>query len=160
MRLGKQVFHYYLCVGYVREAEKVPKVLIVEDDFMIADWLEEVLVAAGYEVCGIAGTVAAAIALGKQHRPDLGVIDVRLAQGGRGTEVAAALRRHGGFGVLYATGNTVYPVLSSAQGEGCIVKPYSGETLIAALHIVAEVAAGHPVSGALPRDFRLLGAAA
>ena len=65
-------------------------VLIVDDDLMIADWLEEVLVEAGYEVCGIAATVADAIELGERFRPDLGVIDVRLANGGSGMDVAAA----------------------------------------------------------------------
>ena len=71
---------------------------------MIADYLEEILVEAGYDVCGIAGNVAEAIALGERHRPDLGVIDMRLGDGEYGTEVAAALCPHGGFGVLYATG--------------------------------------------------------
>ena len=34
------------------------KVLIAEDDLMIADMVEQILVDAGYEVCGIARTVA------------------------------------------------------------------------------------------------------
>ena len=38
-------------------------VLIAEDDLMIADLAEEILIDAGYEVCGIARTVAAAVAL-------------------------------------------------------------------------------------------------
>jgi DNA-binding response OmpR family regulator len=59
----------------------MPKVLIVEDDFMIADCLEEILVDAGYEVCGIAREVDEAIAMGKELRPDLAVIDLRLAAG-------------------------------------------------------------------------------
>jgi DNA-binding response OmpR family regulator len=33
------------------------RILIVEDDLMIADMTEEILVANGYEVCGIATTV-------------------------------------------------------------------------------------------------------
>ena len=66
------------------------KVLIVDDDFMVADCLEEILIDAGYEVCGVAGTVEDAVALGNQHRPDLAVIDLRLADGRHGTEVAAA----------------------------------------------------------------------
>ena len=39
------------------------KVLIAEDDLMIADMLEMSLVDSGYEVCGIARTVAEAVAL-------------------------------------------------------------------------------------------------
>jgi DNA-binding response OmpR family regulator len=41
------------------------KVLIAEDDLMIADMIEKVLVDAGYEVCGITRTV------GQEHRDEL-----------------------------------------------------------------------------------------
>ena len=37
------------------------KVLIVEDDLVIADFAEEALAATGFEVCGIARTVAGAL---------------------------------------------------------------------------------------------------
>ena len=65
----------------------MPKVLIAEDDLMIADMIEEVLLDAGYEVCGIARTVAEAVALGHRHRPDLAIIDMRLADNGIGTDI-------------------------------------------------------------------------
>jgi len=47
------------------------KILIAEDDFMIADAAEEVLLGWGYEVCGIARTVADGVALGL-----IGVLEV------------------------------------------------------------------------------------
>ena len=56
------------------------KVLIAEDDLMLADLAEEILVDAGYEVCGIARTVAEAVALAQHHKPDLAVLDLRLAR--------------------------------------------------------------------------------
>jgi response regulator of citrate/malate metabolism len=60
----------------------VLKVLIAEDDLMIADIAEEILIEHGYEVCGIARTVAEAVTLAQQHKPDLAVLDLRLADGG------------------------------------------------------------------------------
>ena len=54
------------------------KVVIVEDDLMIADIAEEVLVEAGYEVCGIARTVEDGVALARRHSPDLALIDLLL----------------------------------------------------------------------------------
>jgi DNA-binding response OmpR family regulator len=114
------------------------KVLIVDDDFMLADCLEETLIDAGYHVCGIAGTVEDAIALGEQHRPDLGVIDLRLGNGRCGTEIAAVLRRGGKFGVLYATGNPDHGLLIDAEGEGYIGKPYKTGAVLAALRRVTE----------------------
>jgi ActR/RegA family two-component response regulator len=54
------------------------KVLIAEDDLtMIAD--------RGYKVYGVARTVPEAVALAQLHKPDLAVLDLRLADGGLGT---------------------------------------------------------------------------
>jgi CheY-like chemotaxis protein len=83
----------------------VPKVLIAEDDLMIADIAEEILIEHGYEVCGIARTVAEAVVLAQHYKPDLAVLDLRLADGDLGTEIAAQLLPLGRLGALYATGN-------------------------------------------------------
>jgi DNA-binding response OmpR family regulator len=80
-------------------------VLIAENDLLMADMLEATLIGAGYEVCGIARTVEDGIALGQRHKPGLAVLDVRLASGGLGTDIAARLDRTGNLGILYATGN-------------------------------------------------------
>lgn len=134
----------------------MPKVLIVEDDFMIADCLEEILVDAGHEVCGIAQEVDEAIAMGREHCPDLAFIDLRLAAGRYGTEVASVLCVGGGLGVLYVTGNANHPMLVGAAGEGCMSKPYSPASIVAALRIVSERMSKLTVLSRFPADFRLL----
>ena len=62
------------------------KVMIAEDDLMIADMLEDALVEGGYEVCGIARTVEKGVEICKHCKPNLAVLDFRLAEGGLGTE--------------------------------------------------------------------------
>jgi len=114
------------------------KVLIVEDDLMIADMVEEALVGAGYEVCGIARTVAGAVALGLRHMPDLAVIDLRLADGGLGTEIVPQLGGHGKLGVLYASGNLSNIALTAADGDACLAKPYSASDLLRGLDVVSD----------------------
>jgi hypothetical protein len=86
------------------EFEIMLTVMIAEKDLLMADMLEESLLDAGYQVCGIARTVAEGIALGELHRPDLAVLDLRLRHGGLGTEIAAQLDRKSVLGILYATG--------------------------------------------------------
>jgi DNA-binding response OmpR family regulator len=130
------------------------KVMIVDDDLMIADCLEELLIDAGYDVCGVAGTYDEAIALGEEHRPDIGVIDLRLADGHCGTEIAATLRTRRRFGVLYSTGNPDHDLLRDAEGEGCIAKPYSAASLLAALRTVMERMSANPSN---PKKYPLLG---
>jgi DNA-binding response OmpR family regulator len=139
-----------------RPEDCVLKVLIAEDDLMIADLVEEVLVDEGYEVCGIARTVAEAVALAQHYKPDLAVLDIRLADGGLGTEIAVLLRPLGRLGVLYATGNMSQVVLTTADGDACISKPYRSVDLLRALEIVAEIVATGEALPPFPRGFQVL----
>jgi DNA-binding response OmpR family regulator len=133
------------------------KVLIVEDELLIADMIEDTLIANGYEVCGIASTVDEAVALGELHRPDLAVLDVRLARGDHGPDIARRLKSKGKFGVLYATGTDARnSTLSLADGEALIAKPYSNQDLIRALAIVREIVTDGTATPPFPRGFHLL----
>jgi DNA-binding response OmpR family regulator len=132
------------------------KIMIAEDDLMIADMIEEMLVDCGYEVCGIARTVTEAVALGRQHNPDLAVIDLRLADGGLGTDVAAQLGVLGRPGVLYATGNSSNVMLTAADGHACLAKPYRCSDLLRSLELVSEIVATGAASPPFPRGFQVL----
>jgi DNA-binding response OmpR family regulator len=132
------------------------KVLIAEDDLMIADMAEEMLIECGYEVCGIARTVTEAVELGRRHKPDLAVIDLRLADGGLGTEIAAQWDAIGRPGVLYATGNVSTVMLTAADGQACLVKPYRSVDLLRSLEIVAEMVATGSASPPFPHGFQVL----
>ena len=138
----------------------MPKVLIVEDELIVADMAEEMLNAHGYDVCGIAGTIAEAVALDRQHMPDLAVIDLRLADGEAGTEVAAQLSKRSGVGILYTTGNMAQIILTAVNGHACLAKPYHGAELLRSLEIVAGIAATGTATPPFPRKFQILGTAA
>src|SRR5471032_2316388 len=132
------------------------RVMIAEDDLMMADMLEDVLVESGYEVCGIARTVEEGIELGERHHPDLAVLDMRLAEGGIGTDIAARLNRHGSLGVLYASGNAGRMGLTKGDGEACIGKPYRAADVVRALEIVEQMVSTGKASQPFPQGFRLL----
>ena len=132
------------------------KVLIVEDDFMIADMAEEFLIEHGFDVCGTAGRVEEAVALGQLHRPDFALLDCRLAEGGLGTEVATRLLALGDVGILYATGNSTTGELKDADGDASIGKPYRAEDLVRALEIVADIKANGVTARRFPHGFQLL----
>jgi DNA-binding response OmpR family regulator len=134
------------------------KVLIVEDDLMLADFAEEILVERGYEVSGIARTVTDAVALARHSRPDLVILDLRLADGGLGTEVAAQLPSSGRPGILYVTGNMSQVALTN--GDACLAKPYRSADLLRGLEIVAEIVATGTARPPFPQGFNLLHPAA
>jgi CheY-like chemotaxis protein len=134
----------------------VLKVLIAEDDLMIADLAEEILIDEGYDVCGIARTVAEAVALAHHHKPDLAVLDLRLADGGLGTEIAAQLLPLGRLGVLYATGNPSQVGLTTADGHACLSKPYGAADLVHGLAIVRDLVATGEASPPFPKGLQIL----
>lgn len=57
------------------------RVLIVDDDGLIGLLLGELLANMGHEVCGIATTEAEAVACALRYRPDLMIVDAKLATG-------------------------------------------------------------------------------
>jgi two-component sensor histidine kinase len=132
------------------------KVMIAEDDLLVADLLAEVLVGGGYEVCGIARTVAEGIELNQRYRPDLAVLDLRLAHGGLGTDIAAGFISEHRPGVLYATGNRGQLSLTRSDGEACLGKPYGSDDLIRALAIVEEIVNTGMASKPYPKGFQVL----
>jgi CheY-like chemotaxis protein len=140
--------------------QRVLKILIVEDDLMMADFMEELLVDYGYEISGIARTVDAAVALAQHARPNLVILDMRLADGGLGTEVAAQLLPPGRPGILYVTGNMSQIALTSSDGDACLAKPYRSVDLLRGLEIVSGIVATGKAQPPFPRGFQLLHPAA
>ena len=64
------------------------RILIVEDELIVAEDLKEVIEGLGYEVVGIADTGADAIAQAMQLKPDLMMSDIRLRGAMNGIEAA------------------------------------------------------------------------
>jgi CheY-like chemotaxis protein len=123
---------------------------------MIADMAEEVLIGHGYEVCGIVRTVGEAVEMARLHKPNIILIDMRLADGGLGTEIAAQLRDMPDLGILYASGNRAQIFLTAANGHACLSKPYRVPDLLRGVEIVTNIVATGTASGPFPRGFQVL----
>ncbi|MDR6774529.1 response regulator [Azospirillum sp. BE72] len=78
-------------------------ILIVEDDAIIAYDLAETVRGMGHIVCGNAATMDEALALAAEHRPTLALMDIRLADGDNGLEVARELRARRFLPVIFVT---------------------------------------------------------
>jgi two-component system, response regulator PdtaR len=135
----------------------MPRVMIAEDDLVMADMLADVLVHNGYEVCGIARTVDKAVDLCEHHEPDLAILNLLLAHGDVGTEIAARLRRRGNLGILYTTGNVgQMGRLTKADGAASLRKPYRPEDVVQALKIVEQIVSTGEIAGPFPEGFKVL----
>lgn len=133
------------------------KVIITEDDLMIADLLRDVVEDAHYDVCGIARTVPEAMDLVARHEPDLAIVDMRLANGDIGTDLVAKLGgQRGRLGVLYTTGMADESNLTVENGDGCLRKPFRPDDLVRALKIVEQLVSTGIASPPFPSGFKVL----
>ncbi|WP_294321249.1 response regulator [uncultured Sphingomonas sp.] len=103
------------------------RILLVEDEALVAMLVEDALVLHGHIVTGIADTRAEALALAEADRPDLALCDVRLAHGDCGRGVAATLAERG-IPCLFLSGNCP-DVADHPLILGCVAKPFQAAAL-------------------------------
>jgi two-component system, response regulator PdtaR len=130
------------------------RILIVEDEPLIALNTQADLEAAGHSVVGIAITSREAVELAGSARPDLVLMDVRLAEGD-GVEAASAIYIHLGIVSLFATSYVEKPVLAANAALGCLQKPYDQKSLVRSIQIVEQVMNGLEPTLPLPRNLKL-----
>lgn len=84
----------------------MPRVLIVEDEAVVALDLEETLQALGHEVVGRCDTAASATRAALERRPDLVLMDIRLRDGSDGVAAGDHIGRAMGLPVVYLTAHS------------------------------------------------------
>ncbi|MEL6646190.1 MAG: response regulator [Pseudomonadota bacterium] len=67
------------------------KIMIIEDEAIIAMELEAIVVEIGHQVTGVARTRAGAVSLGKKEKPDLILADIQLADNSSGIDAVQDL---------------------------------------------------------------------
>ncbi|EYD74340.1 Two-component response regulator [Rubellimicrobium mesophilum DSM 19309] len=129
------------------------RILIVEDEALVALEIEGMLAMAGHEPVGQADDLPSALAAAESEKPDLALVDIQLAQGTSGLDVAAALKERG-VPVLFATGNC-----PTERGRGlalgCLHKPISDRALAAAIETAGAVLRGTPLPAHIPSALHL-----
>ena len=117
------------------------RVLVVEDDFLIAMQTEIALTAAGFEVVGPATTAEEAVALAGDTQPTLAVMDIRLASSRDGIDAARQLYEDFAIRCIFATAHDDAHTRGRAEPYaplGWLPKPYTMASLVA---VVAEALA-------------------
>ena len=107
--------------------------MIVEDDYLVASEIEDALLEAGLSVVGIADSAEEALAIAGLEKPDLAVMDIRLAAGRDGIDAAIQLFAVYGIRCVFATAHADAEVRRRAQPArplGWVAKPYTMRSLI------------------------------
>jgi DNA-binding response OmpR family regulator len=120
------------------------RILIVEDEALIAFGMGEVLHEAGHAVSGYARDEYSALRMATQDKPDLALVDLHLARGSSGATVARLLRQRHGIPSIYVSGNPAecHTVGRMAGGFGCLAKPFNDGDLVGAVAVVEQVMKG------------------
>lgn len=119
------------------------KILLVEDEYLVATSLKFVLETTGYEVVGVADDVVSAINEAERTHPKLAFVDIQLAQGDSGLVAAAELQKRGVI-CIFLTGNPPggpRPDLAL----GCLPKPFSDVGLVGAIKTAEAFIQGLPL---------------
>jgi PAS domain S-box-containing protein len=117
--------------------EKI-RILIVEDEALVAEDLKEMLQGFGYEVCGIADTGEKAIALADEHHPDLVLMDINLSSAMDGITAGGEIRSRWGMPIIYVTAFATQAIIDRAKKttpSGYILKPFNERQIQTAIEI-------------------------
>jgi PAS domain S-box-containing protein len=116
-----------------------PKILIVEDENIVAKDLQKRLINLGYDIVGLASTGEEALKKAIATSPDLVLMDVRLKGEMSGIEAASTLRFQYGIAIVYLSAyadNDTLKRASKTEPFGYILKPFEEREL----HTTIEMA--------------------
>lgn len=114
------------------------RVLIVEDERLVAEDLRDTLTQQGYDVTGLVATGERAIDKVAEVDPDVVLMDIHLAGEMDGISAAEVIRNRHGTPVVYLTAFSNDQTLTRARETdafGFVVKPFQDRAVIAAIEM-------------------------
>lgn len=117
------------------------RILIVEDESIIALNIREILTSFGYEVTGIATNGAKALELTQKKRPDLILMDITLQEREDGIKVAEEISKKVAAPIVFLTANDKNQTIERAiniRPYGYILKPFKEIELKTAVEIAIK----------------------
>jgi CheY-like chemotaxis protein len=128
-------------VSNFRANRMTARILIIEDEMLVAMELEAILEELGYDVVGVAADAAGTWPL-LRRQPDLALVDLNLRDGLTGTRIANTLVRDHDVPVLFMTANPRLLGEGLAGYVGVISKPYDEEMVQSAVEYALRCTRG------------------
>ncbi len=122
----------------VSDLSPTARLLIVEDERIVALDLKLTLEALGFEVVSTVATEADAVRMAMSYRPDLVLMDINLEAGGDGINAAVELTRFADVPVIFLTAyadNEILRRASAVAPYGYLVKPVQQRELNATVQM-------------------------
>jgi DNA-binding response OmpR family regulator len=119
-----------------RDGQPEARILLIEDEPMLAFALEELLTQAGFEIAGVAGRLGPALAMIESGIFDAAILDANLAGVSAGPAASALTARGSPFIVL--SGYSPEQQQGAFSGALHLQKPCRSEDLLLALRSILE----------------------
>ena len=117
-------------------ARGTARILVVEDEALIAMDLQALLEEAGYHVLGPANSSAAALALIDNEEPDVALLDVNLGRSDAFGVASVLTERK--TQVIFLTGHTAHKLPQAHRHLPLVSKPYLPQVLLQAVERAVE----------------------
>ena len=127
-----------------------PRILIVEDEALVAMELRFVLEDLGHEVVDICATARSALNAVRETEIDLALVDIHLSDGATGIELGRRLGQEMGVSVLFMTANPGMVRQGVAGTIGVLSKPTDERAVQTAVDYVLRRRQGQPIDYAPP----------
>ena len=117
--------------------EKV-KILVVEDEVLIADNICDTLKTLGYDVLEPALTYTEALKTIEKEMPDLAILDIQLSGNRTGIDLAMKIKADYNFPFIFLTSNADVTTISEAKKAmppAYLIKPFTKEELYTSIEI-------------------------
>lgn len=114
------------------------KILIVEDDPMIAESVQDIIGILRHEIVGVADDAEKAIAICNENLPDLALLDIQIGGDIDGVDLADLLNQNFEIPFIFTTAFADNETISRAKSKGpygYLVKPYGIKEMNAAIEV-------------------------
>jgi CheY-like chemotaxis protein len=118
------------------------RVLVIEDDALIAFDLTSTLNDAGHTTVGPAATSEQAFKLASANKPDVAFVDIRLRDGATGTQIARELQTRYRIPCVFVSSSAEDAHAARDAAVALIIKPAGSDTVLAALDVIAALLRG------------------
>lgn len=132
---------------------KSVKVLIVEDEALLALELEALMLEQGFEIVGCAASAEDAVRLAREHRPDLTLLDMNLNDGLTGPAIAKIVCDEQLSSVIFVTAQANLLPDDLCGALGVVEKPYQADILTRAVSFAVACIRGDADALELPSAF-------
>lgn len=117
------------------------RVLVAEDDILVANKVQSSLANRGYTVIGPARKGKEAIELSQEEMPDMAILDWELADDVTGLEIAASLNSKADIPIIFITGRLEEEVREKAMAQNAFAflnKPFNERNLMNAIDLAIK----------------------